>query len=73
MSREMSRELLPKLRERYERREREGRARMLDEVCEPIRIQPQARELNCGGGSCLPAVAGPNPARRGSMERRWRE
>ena len=34
MSRAMRRELLPKLRERYERREREGRGRMLDEVCE---------------------------------------
>ena len=34
MSRMMSAELLPKWRERYERRGREGRSGMLDEVCE---------------------------------------
>jgi hypothetical protein len=34
MSRMMSAELLPKWRERYERRGRQGRSRMLDEVCE---------------------------------------
>ena len=34
MSRMISAELLPKWRERYERRGRQGRSRMLDEVCE---------------------------------------
>jgi hypothetical protein len=34
MSKEIKFELLPKLRERYARRQREGRSRMLDELCE---------------------------------------
>ena len=34
MSREMKKELLPKLQKRYARRNREGKSRMLDEVCE---------------------------------------
>src|SRR6266478_1656489 len=34
MSQEMKKELLPKLQTRYARRNRDGKSRMLDEVCE---------------------------------------
>lgn len=34
MSKEIKEDLLPKLRERYARRQREGKSRMLDELCE---------------------------------------
>ena len=44
MSRETSPEGMPVPRERYERRGRAGRSRMLDEVCEQARLQPQARD-----------------------------
>ena len=64
MSREMSREMLPKLRERYERREREGRGRLLDEVCEQFGYsRKHAIKLL---GAKLPAGSGrpkPGPAR----------
>ena len=56
MSRMMSAELLPKWRERYERRGRQGRSRMLDEVCEQfgysrkhaIKLHQHGRRLPLG-------------------------
>jgi hypothetical protein len=34
MSKELKKDWLPKLQERYARRQREGKSRMLDELCE---------------------------------------
>src|ERR1041384_8849965 len=39
MSHEMKSDLLPKLRIRYARRNREGKSRMLDELCEDHRYE----------------------------------
>jgi len=38
MSKELKTDWLPKLQVRYSRRNREGKSRMLDEICEGLRV-----------------------------------
>jgi hypothetical protein len=55
---------LPKLQERYARRHREGKSRMLDELCEDYGYERKYAIKLLGGG--LPAGPGerPGPERR---------
>jgi hypothetical protein len=56
MSRELKMDWLPKLQERYSRRNREGKSRMLDEMCEDYEYERKyAIKLLCGG---LPPPSG---------------
>jgi len=69
MSRETSEELVPKLQERYERRGREGRSRMLDEVCEQFGYS--RKHANKLLRAKLPVASGrpkPGPAREYGAE-----
>jgi hypothetical protein len=63
MTRTIKDDLLPKLRERYARRQREGRTRMLDELCEDYGYERKyAIKLL---GDAVPAPSGrahPGPA-----------
>jgi hypothetical protein len=65
MNRTIKDDLLPKLRERYARRQREGRTRMLDELCEDYGYERKyAIKLL---GDAVPAPSGrahPGPARQ---------
>src|SRR5271169_1984164 len=65
MSRELKKEWLPKFQARYGRRNREGKSRMLDELCEDYEYDRKyAIKLLSGG---LPTAAGkvrPGPERR---------
>src|SRR5437588_6641259 len=65
MSKELKRDWLPKLQARYLRRNREGKSRMLDELCDDYRYERKyAIKLLRGG---LPAASGrvrPGPERR---------
>src|SRR5438045_9550992 len=55
MSKELKREWLPKLQVRYARRNREGKSRMLDELCEDYQYERKyAIKLLSGG---LPVCA----------------
>ena len=68
MSKELKKDWLPKLQERYARRNREGKTRMIDELCADYHYERKyAIKLLSGG---LPAAAGSSP-RYGSMLRRW--
>jgi hypothetical protein len=68
MSKELKREWLPKLQERYERRNRQGKSRMLDELCEDHQYERKyAIKLLSGS---LPVCAGrvhPGPELRYEM------
>ena len=56
MSKEVKKDWLPKLQERYSRRNREGKSRMLDELCEDYEYERKyAIKLLCGG---LPPSSG---------------
>ena len=56
MSRELKTDWLPKLQVRYSRRNREGKSRMLDEICEDYEYERKyAIKLLCGG---LPPPSG---------------
>ena len=56
MSKELKKDWLPKLQVRYSRRNREGKSRMLDELCEDYEYEHKyAIKLLCGG---LPASSG---------------
>ena len=68
MSKELKRDWLPKLQERYERRNREGKSRMLDELCEDYQYERKyAIKLLSGGvPACLGGVH-PGPERRYEM------
>ena len=65
MSQEQKKEWLPKLQVRYERRNREGKSRMLDELCEDYGYERKyAIKLL---GDSLPVASGPGhpgPERR---------
>ena len=65
MSKELKKDWLPKLQERYARRNREGKTRMIDELCADYHYERKyAIKLLSGG---LPAAAGnahPGPERR---------
>src|ERR1039457_1317485 len=56
MSRELKMDWLPKLQERYTRRNREGKSRMLDELCEDFKYERKYAIKLLGGG--LPGVSG---------------
>jgi len=68
MSKELKRDWLPKLQERYGHRNRQGKSRMLDELCEDYEYERKyAIKLLSGG---LPVRAGrvhPGPERRYEM------
>jgi len=68
MSKELKRDWLPKLQERYDRRNREGKSRMLDELCEDYQYERKyAIKLLSGGvPACLGGVH-PGPERRYEM------
>jgi hypothetical protein len=56
MSKELKKDWLPKLQVRYSRRNREGKSRMLDEICEDYEYERKyAIKLLCGG---LPPPSG---------------
>jgi len=56
MSKELKKDWLPKLQVRYSRRNREGKSRMLDELCEDYEYERKyAIKLLCGG---LPPSSG---------------
>jgi hypothetical protein len=56
MSQELKKECLPKLQGRYLRRNREGKSRMLDELCEDYGYDRKYAIKLLGGG--LPAPSG---------------
>jgi len=66
MSKELETDWLPKLQVRYSRRNREGKSRMLDEICEDYEYERKyAIKLLCGG---LPPSSGRSiPDRSHSM------
>ena len=68
MSKELKKDWLPKLQERYGRRNREGKSRMLDELCEDYQYERKyAIKLLSGGVPvCLGGVH-PGPERRYGM------
>src|SRR5271157_4448736 len=56
MSKELKKDWLPKLQVRYSRRNRDGKSRMLDEMCEAYEYERKyAIKLLCGG---LPPSSG---------------
>jgi hypothetical protein len=64
MSKERMIEWLPKLQLRYERRNREGKSRMLDEVCEDREYDRKYAIKLLGGGLAAPSSGtrpGPEP------------
>ena len=65
MSKELKKDWLPKLQARYARRSREGRSRMLDELCEDYKYERKYAIKLLGGG--VPAPTGrvhPGPERQ---------
>ena len=65
MSKELKKDWLPKLQGRYARRDREGKGRMLDELCEDYKYERKYAIKLLGGG--LPAATGrahPGPERQ---------
>jgi len=68
MSKELKREWLPKLQERYARRNRQGKSRMLDELCEDYQYERKyAIKLLSGGLPASPGRVHPGPERRYEM------
>ena len=68
MSQELKSEWLPKLQARYARRNREGKSRVLDELCEDYGYDREYAIKLLGGG--LPPPSGrahPGPASRYEM------
>src|SRR5438045_9208465 len=65
MSKELKREWLPKLQVRYARRNREGKSRMRDELCDDYQYERKyAIKLLSGGLAPASGKAHPGPARR---------
>jgi hypothetical protein len=65
MSKELKKDWLPKLQERYARRQREGKSRMLDELCEDYEYERKyAIKLLSGVLPLGPGRAPPGPERR---------
>jgi hypothetical protein len=65
MSKELKKDWLPKLQERYARRDREGKSRMLDELCEDYEYERKyAIKLLGGDLPPGPGRAPPGPERR---------
>jgi hypothetical protein len=65
MSKELKKDWLPKLQERYARRHREGKSRMLDELCEDYEYERKyAIKLLSGVLPLGPGRARPGPERR---------
>ena len=65
MSKELKRDWLPKLQERYGRRSREGKSRMLDELCEDYQYERKyAIKLLSGGLAPSDGKVHPGPERR---------
>src|SRR5208282_1143367 len=65
MSKELKKDWLPKLQERYARRQREGKSRMLDELCEDYEYERKyAIKLLSGALPPGPGRAPPGPERR---------
>src|SRR5947207_868684 len=65
MSKELKREWLPKLQVRYARRNREGKSRMLDELCEDYQYERKyAIKLLSGGLAPALGRVHPGPERR---------
>ena len=65
MSKELKRDWLPKLQARYARRHREGKSRMLDELCEDYQYERKYAIKLLSGGLAPPAGrAHPGPERR---------
>src|SRR3954469_12207350 len=65
MSKELKKDWLPKLQERYARRDREGKGRMLDELCEDYKYERKYAIKLLGGD--LPGSTGrphPGPERQ---------
>jgi len=68
MSKELKREWVPKLQERYARRNRQGKSRMLDELCEDYEYERKyAIKLLSGGLPVRPGRVHPGPERRYEM------
>ncbi len=65
MSKELKKDGLPRLQERYARRSREGKSRMLDELCEDYEYERKYAIKLLGGGLLAGAGSGPpGPERR---------
>jgi hypothetical protein len=65
MSKELKRDWLPKLQERYGHRNRQGKSRMLDELCEDYKYERKyAIKLLSGGLPVGPGRVHPGPERR---------
>src|SRR5437868_4038633 len=65
MSKELRRDWLPKLQERYGRRNRDGKSRMLDELCEDYQYERKyAIKLLSGSLAPAPGKVHPGPERR---------
>lgn len=65
MSKELKRDWLPKLQERYGRRNRDGKSRMLDELCEDYQYERKyAIKLLSGGLAPSDGKVHPGPERR---------
>jgi hypothetical protein len=68
MSKELKRDWLPKLQERYAHRNRQGKSRMLDELCEDYEYERKyAIKLLSGGLPVRPGRVHPGPERRYEM------
>jgi len=68
MSKELKRDWLPKLQERYGHRNRQGKSRMLDELCEDYEYERKyAIKLLSGGLPVGPGRVHPGPERRYEM------
>jgi hypothetical protein len=68
MSKELKRDWLPKLQERYGRRNREGKTRMLDELCADYKYE-RKYGIKLLSGSLAPAAGKVHPG----PERRYEE
>jgi hypothetical protein len=65
MSKELKKDWLPKLQVRYSRRSREGKSRMIDELCDDHKYERKyAIKLLSGGLALAPGKVHPGPERR---------
>src|SRR5205814_7336270 len=65
MSKELKKDWLPKLQARYARRHREGKSRMLDELCDDYQYERKyAIKLLSGGLAPVSGRVHPGPERR---------
>ncbi len=65
MSKELKKDWLPKLQARYLRRNREGKSRMLDELCDDYKYERKyAIKLLSGGLAVASGKVHPGPERR---------